>query len=66
MNLEFWTLLEVPKSISGYSGVEFNRNNSLILPLRKPTKKEGLTTESVAPKYRVNDKLDLSHNRLYK
>jgi hypothetical protein len=27
MNLEFWTLF-VPKSISGYSGVEFNRNNS--------------------------------------
>jgi hypothetical protein len=35
MNLEiFGRYLEVPKSISGYSGVEFNRNNFSLLILR--------------------------------
>jgi hypothetical protein len=63
MNLEFFgRYLEVPKSISGYSGVEFNRNNSFTfdftLSFKNSTKKEGLTTES-QPKYRVNDKFSI-------
>jgi hypothetical protein len=60
MNLEFWTLFRVPKSISGYSGVEFNRNNAFTFDFTLSYAKfdqEGRSNYgiAVAPKYRVNE-----------
>jgi hypothetical protein len=64
MNLEFFGYLEVPKSISGYSGVEFNRNNAFTFDFTLSYAKfdqEGRSNYgiAVAPKYRVNDKFSI-------
>jgi hypothetical protein len=54
----FGRYLEVPKSISGYSGVEFNRNNAFTFDFTLSYAKfdQGRSNYgiAVAPKYRVN------------
>jgi hypothetical protein len=60
----FGRYLQVPKSISGYSGVEFNRNNAFTFDFTLNFAKfdqEGRSNYgiAVAPKYRFNDKFSI-------